>query len=1353
MKDDRIMRRIFPALIVLTLYINTVIANSDKITFDKITVNEGLSSNTIFSIVQDKDGFMWFGSSEGLNRYDGSQLVSYLANPNDTNSLSGDRITCLAVSEDNKLLIGTTSGLNIYNRKANNFKSLKHNNQDFGVIRHICVTSEGSIFFTFGNGIYKTDGEKVTLIYRCYNVNSIIQYKKGVLMLSTRNEIRLINYHGELLNTLSSRDYSINLQNNISLLFKDSENTIWIGTQKDGLLKFDAQNNEVDPVNSWRSIQTKEPNPIRTIEEDESGRLWLGTESGVFIYNKNNGNMQHILQSLIPNSLHPNDNAIYHIYHSKEGIMWLATYFGGVNYYKPNKQGFNSMIPGYGNTIQGKAVSQIVEDSKKRLWIATEDGGITIFDKSQNKISHLNEASKPYGLSTNNIHSICEDDNGIYWIGTFQGGVNRYDINTGKITVFKNDPNDSLSISGNSTNSILKDKDGMLWFGTRSGLNILDKRTGKFKKFMPKVFGNRSIYEIMEDSDGCLWFGFMRSADLFCLNKKNQSVKRYNYSGQTPFLQTRGIISLCEDQTGQIWAGTINNGLLKLNRKTGKFTFYDTRKGLPNNTIYGIVENNGCLWLSTNKGLSKFDIQTEQFINYDISHNLPHNQYNYRSYTKDSDGNIYFGAVYGLTFFHPDSLKINPDEPIPYLTSLKIQNKTILPGPGQPITNDINSVDDLTLKYNQKVVTFEFSAIDLISESNNQFAYMLEGFDTDWNYIGKQRNATYTNLHHGDYTFKIKAANNDDVWSAKAHELKLTVKPPIYLTNTAKFLYLILFLGAIYLYHRYTNLRNREKATIEFERMEKNKIKELNQHKINFFTNISHELKTPLTLIIANVDKIIGQFEANDSHYKSLYSIKKHAARLHQLISQLMEFRKAESAHTQLKLKRGDLILFLSDTFNAFIPLYTQRSINYRFSSNIQSFDTLFDADKMEKITSNILTNSIKHCGEMDRISLHIELTEGASPESSVLKMTFTDSGVGIPAELLEKVFDPFVHDNKDNPLLSSSGIGLAFVKVLIDLLKGHIDLQSKEGEGTLITITIPLNLTGTQNNAAPEIQGNKSFTINPDLIDDTDMTVKDETDDSKWKVLIVEDNQELLNFLSDHFMENYNVIKAKNGKQGYEKAIKYLPDLIISDVVMPQMDGIELCTNLRENINTSHIPIILLTAKANSDNKHEALNAGADLYLPKPFDLKEVDILVSNFIASREKIKKHFISNGNLEIAETSLNNKDHSFISKLTEIVNQHLDDPDFDVATLTQEVGVSRSLLHTKLKKIVNLSTSEFVKAIRMKHAAELLSDGSLTVAEVAYKIGFSDPNYFSRTFKDYYGVNPSGYKQKSTETKKN
>lgn len=1325
--------------------------------FNKLTTSHGLSHNTVYAIAQDRRGFMWVGTREGLNRYDGNTILTFYADPRDSTKLFSNHITALEVGGDGLLYVGTSRGLHIYNDSKGIFKRIYYKKTQAGYISRILRTRDGTLLICSSTGLFVLKKGQSELSQLVSNINAIdlVEFKRGVFWISTLQKILMINEHGEVLREYTTlrnlSNQSVSLDENIFCLFKDSFGDIWLGSKKDGLFKYDLEKDSFKPVITQHKFNRLEANAIRILSEDIHGKIWIGTESGLFIYDRTRGSFQHYTQSFDQSLTALSDKAIYAIYKSKEGIMWIGTYFGGVNIVKPREKGFKSLASDGGfKQLNGKAISDIIQDKHDKLWIATEDGGVNIWDRKTGSLSYLKNEFGKKGLSVNNVHSLYEDENDIFWIGTFLGGLNKYDLKNETIRVYKKDQEETSAFTSNMVYAIHKDRNGELWIGTTAGLSKFNHKKGTYEPFKPEIFQEKFIYEIYEEHSGGLWICAINSDSLYHYNPVTTQLSKYRYY-DSAFSVNQGFICALEDSKGQMWFGTINRGLVRLDRSSGTFTANTVEQGLSNNYVYGILEDShDNLWMSTNKGLSKYNVQEQRFTNYDISHGLPNNQFNFKSAFKDRSGWMYFGTINGLCYFHPDSLMENNTGLAIYLSDFKLFNKSVTVGAGSVLEKTIDATEEIVLRYADNVITLEFGAINYYSSGNNKYAYYLEGFEQEWNFVDGKNNATYTNLSPGEYIFKVKSANNDGFWSDNVKQLKIIVLPPFWLSKWAMILYGVLIVALFLLYKTFLSYRNKEKMAVQIERMEKEKIREINQHKLNFFTYISHEFKTPLTLIMASIDKFLQDKSVNEDNNTGYWSIKRSAKRLHFLIDQLMEFRKVETDHAHIHYAKGDVILFLRDTFMAFSPLFNKKQIDFYFNSDTTAFSTFFDADKLEKIITNLLSNAVKYTGENGLIEMETSIKTNPEGPYDSIKIIIYDTGVGMDPEELQNIFTAFYQTEHGKKSGSGTGIGLALVKSLTDFLNGTVEIESMQQTGTQVTLTLPLP-RGVSKGNVEIVDGNRSIDIEHVLpLPDNGHAQNGQLGNSvpEYHLMIVEDSEELIDFLSEHFDKNYKIVQAGNGAVALGKIKKSAPDIIISDIMMPEMDGIELCRAVKSDINTSHIPVILLTAKTTIENKLEGLDGGADAYIAKPFSLKELDLVIKNQLNTRSKLRSHFLKFGSVKDMDMSFANRDQDFILKLTSIVEKHLDNAEFNITLFAQEACVSRSLLHLKLKKLVSLSASEFIRHIRLQKAANLLKGTGFTIAEIAYKVGYSDSNYFSRSFKEKYLVNPSEYKQSAS-----
>ena len=1339
----------FILLVTSILYLFSYTANAmgESPVFDKITTNEGLSHNTVYAITQDHKGFLWFGTREGLNRYDGQRIITYYATGEDGGGLLSYEITALHASYDHQLLVGSPKGLLSYDVVHQEFSEITYQGSSLGSVNRIFSASDSSIYICTNKGLFvKATGlAEPRLLVPNLNVTYAIEYKRGVFWVSAVHRLFMINQFGEIIKEYTSLKNSTGEDiplSNLSSLYKDRQGSVWVASRRYGLFRYNTRKDAFYPVFKQHEFNPLEVNIVRTLCEDAEGRLWIGTETGLFIYDVEQNTYERHTQSFQAGSAALNDKAIYSIYRSKENIMWLGTYFGGVNVARPWKKGFKQLKPDGGvRSLSGKAVSDIMEDEDGNLWIATEDGGVNTWDRTSGTFTYLRHRPGRGGLNVDNVHCLYKDNDNI-WIGTFLGGLNKYSTTTGQVTAYAAQPSSGLSLRHNMVYAIHKSQDGKLWIGSQGGLSIFDEVKGYPIPFRPEIFRDKFVYEIYEDSRQGLWICVMNSSRLYYYHPGTDEVSVYKYANEGRRKGQPGVISALEDSKGRMWFGTVDRGLLLWNADNQSFASYGVDQGLPNQYVYGILEDaRGRLWVSTNKGISKFNVEKGTFSNYDISDGLPSNQFNFKSAFKDRNGFMYFGSINGLCYFHPDSIVADNILPKVYLSDIKLFNQSIPIEKGGILEKHVDAVHALEFKYSQNVITLEFASINHATPGKAKYAFILEGFEKNWNEVDSRQSATYTNLSPGQYTFRVKAANGEGVWSDEIRELGITILPPFWMTHWAMVVYGLLIIGMFWVYRGFLNYRNREKMAVQIERLEKEKIQEINRHKINFFTYISHEFKTPLTLIMASIDKFLMDRSVTEEETSGYRSIKRNARRLHFLVDQLMEFRKVETDHAVVNYVKGDMVLFLRDTFHAFAPLFHQKNIEYHFNTSLDSMITFFDGDKLEKIVTNLVSNAVKYTTEGGTV----ELEALFSQDNNSLDIIVRDTGAGIDEKEIEDIFTSFYQAELGKSTRSGSGIGLALVKSLVEFLKGQISIESSAYHGTEILVSLPL--THTIDREVDFISGNKNVNLDHEF--PAGMPAPGEAQahegPSAYKLLIVEDNPEIGSFLHGHLGQKYKTVRAGNGREALDKITTDIPDVIISDIMMPEMDGLQLCRRVKEDINTSHIPVILLTAKTAMENRLEGLDVGADAYITKPFSLVELELSIKNLLESRNSIKNHFLKFGSLEEVDVTMNNRDQAFLLKLSRIVEENLENSSFNITEFTKHAGVSRSLLHLKLKKLANLSASEFIKTIRLGKAGELLRKTDLTVSEVAYKVGYSDPNYFSRSFKEFYKVNPTEYKQ--------
>jgi ligand-binding sensor domain-containing protein/signal transduction histidine kinase/DNA-binding response OmpR family regulator len=1326
--------------------------------FEQITSIDGLSNNAVYDIDQDGEGFIWIATREGLNKFDGEVITTYYRNG--VHGIPGNFVEKLLVTSGNRLLVGTQSGVCEYHKEKDTFSWILHKGRSLGDVFQMIELSSGGLLIASSAGLFTIDDSLRATRISELQFRDLCEYRTSILWGLYEDEILVMNTEGEIIRRYTDQVESTSRfdlsAENIECIFKDSGGMIWLGTKRDGLGYYDESRDLFQTLELEQGVNPVEDNFIRVINEDAHGRLWIGTESGLYIYERDSEEFTFYGQSFLPMEKGLNDKAIYTIFRSRDDLMWIGTYFGGVNYTTLHPSGFNRIYADGGRkALSGNAVSEIIETSDRKLWIGTEDGGISIFDRKDGSFEYLKHVpGDQKSLSSNNVHALEEDRKGNIWIGTFIGGLHRYNTRTGEIVnVELVPPEDELKedVYSKSIFTILIDSKERIWVGSIQGLYLKDPEVGEFRIWRPDLFAGNFVYHIANDSSGNLWICTYEQG-IYMVDQEMR-VTNYRMGSNRDILSNR-IVFCYPEGNGIVWFGTVEGGLIKYNGKEGRFLSYTEEHGLPNNTVYAITRDGyGFLWLSTNRGLSRFDTGKEVFVNYTENDGLVGNQFNFRSGLTTSDGVLYFGAVNGLTYFDPSNLRAEIAAPAIHFTDLKIYNSSVSIGEDGILQSHVNFQDRVKLKYQHKVFTIEFIALNYPAPGKTRYAYYLEGLEDDWNDVGNKHSATYTNLSPGKYVFHLKAASGNQDWGANEKTLSIQITPPFWISPWGFLLYFVFLVSSALLVVRFYMIRQKERMNVRLARLEKQKNEEISRHRLNFFTYISHEFKTPLTLIIATLEHIMNYEEILPKFRNYGILMKKNAMRLLFLINQLMDFRKIETDHAELRFNKGEVIGFIKSTFDTFYPLMENKSIKGKFTSNIDSYIVYFEADKLEKILTNLISNSCKSLNGPGTIAVDVKILERshlANPSSSPERtgdmiLSVADNGPGLPPEKLKMVFEPFVGDVSD---IQSSGIGLSLVNSLVRYLNGQISLTSSPKGGTTAVVQLPLI-----HNPSPDLIKNNSFiesntSLDPEntsfFLDSQPEVLFDNQENGSKKeydLLIVEDNRELASFLQNHYAVAFRVQIAHDGTDAMEKIRRAQPDIVISDIIMPRMDGFAFCNTLKDSLETCHIPIILLTSRNNEEARIEGFSRGADAYVGKPFNLRELDLQVRNLLQARKNLRNHFLKLDGLQETVGKLGNKDQMFIRKLTDAVHLHLDDGTFDVEMFCRELNISRTLMHMKLKKITGLATTEFIKKIRLDEARKMLLEGNLTVSEIAYRVGFNDPAYFSKSFKKQFGRIPS------------
>lgn len=1341
----KIVKYLCTAVLLVLLLSNQ--SYTQQILFRNYSVTDGLCSNTVWSISQDDKGYMWFGTKNGLNKFDGYEFKSYQFHKENQKSIGNNFIHAICKYDSKVYWIGTEQGvyiLNLENEKFTHFP-IAGDNLVFDILRD----SKGVMWIaTKNNGLYSyRPSDKKTMHFTTETNNpntiSLNQIRKlaedrlGRIWIGTfgegvdvldRTTMKFSHYK------MATGDGNPN-SDKVIAIYKDIEGNMWTGTLG-GLHVWFKSTNSFKTYTKGGEGSIND-NIVRSIYQPTPGKLYVGTEKGLNVLDLQKQTFAaYTNKSNDPHSI--SDNAVYSIYPDKEGGIWLGTFFGGLNYFPQKGSGFELYYAnGERNALSGNAVSCFLEDTPGNFWIGTENAGLNYFDSYNKTFKTYPFTSLQQPLSYHNIHTLFKDDKQNLWIGTFSAGLNIYNPSTGQVTKYQHNPLDTTSISNNNVYSIYKDRDGVIWVGTTEGLNVYDPVKDAFHRIQNMGLQNSLIYNIYEDDNSNIWF-ITYDNGLICKNKKTGKWVSYTADGKPNSLSSNKVISVLDDHAGNLWLGTDGGGLNCFNTTTKTFKVFNEQQGV-SSIIYGILKDDiGELWLSTNNGIIKFSPQTQKSRIYTNLDNLQSTQFNYNAALKASDGKMYFGGINGFNAFYPDSLKDGALSGYIALTNFQLFNKDVdVVNKNSPLDKMIGFVNRITLSHEQSVLSFEYAAMSYLAPQKIQYAYIMEDFDKGWNYVGSQRKATYTNLPPGTYTFKVKSTDIYGNWNEKTAEMKVVVRPPFYRTTVAYILYILLLAAAIIAFRRFSHNQARKKNEVKLERLKNQREQEFYNHKIEFFTTMAHEIRTPLSLIIAPLEKLMNAENWKPEIKEQLTIMDENSERLLNLVNQLLDFRRIESDIYTIRKEEMEIISFVHSLYSRFSAISYQKGIRFSMVTNINRLVVQADPEALTKILTNLLINAFKFT--RNKVEIRINETVKEEDGNHYFSISVMDDGIGIPADQFDNIFKPFfkvaANQNQYNNL-GGTGIGLALAKSLSEKHEGKLEIESKEGVETIFTLNIPYDM--------PAVITAENKIVEP--------ASTEETGEDKPAILVVEDDASLLEFIARNLKaENYKSIRATNGLEALKTLETNSIDLIISDVMMPEMDGIEFCKLVKSNINYSHIPLILLTAKGNSDAEIAGIENGADAYLIKPFKWKHITVVIKNLLESRVRLKNKFTQQPFADVNTLTTNTQDKKFVEKLISIIEDRLTDPQLSVEELSREMAMSRSSLHKKLKAMLGYVPNEFIRLIRLKKAAKMLLSGEHNISEVGYMTGFNSPSYFSRCFIQQFNVTPSEFVEKHQSKK--
>jgi len=1325
----------FAIWLILLLFSYHIKSYSTEFRFRHITSEQGLPYQEVEALLQDSKGYIWIGTRCGLSRYDGYSLTNYFHRDGHATSLINNFIKKLFIDSKHRIWICTENGICRYQSLTDNFKCYKTPTQEVSSI----VESRSGKIICGGKHLYVYNELKDNFeIYPSLDFGFILSLavdKSNNLFVATNTSIFRYNATMTKITKIPSNYYSdfITRSDGIIPMKFDSQGRLWIGRNGKGVMYIDFNKKE-SKIFSSNKISS---GIVRAITEDKNHNIWLGTEKGITII-KPDGNTDTLLHSF-QNQNCLSDNAIYTILCDNHNNMWIGSYFGGVDLLLRRNKMLQSFEPGYADhNIKGKAVRMMVEYSPQQFWIATEDGGLNIFNANNSTFSVFKGIPK---LGTN-IHSLYHDiKSSRLWIGTFRNGLFCYNLKTHTSTKY---------LPSNSIFYLCKQRNGRLWAATTQGLFYYNPSFDKFIAFDYPPLNHAFIYTLCVDNKDKLWIGTTLHG-LFCINDKNKVVDHWYKEGKRNF-RDNYITSIFQDSNGIIWVGTNNYGVAFYDSQKHIFRFLNANSLLTRSPISSIIQDNrGLLWISTGNGLYSYNKNKHLLIRYTVENGLPTNQFNFSSSLRSTDNRLLFGTVKGVVVLSPNKLSNSGNIPKVHLKNLFINNSVINIGSSNsPLVRELDAMNELHLSYEQAHnFSIEYGVIDPSNTTNIMYQIFVEGIDKEWHSMGQERFFVGYNVAPGTYYLHVRAYyTNGKLIPSPIKTIKIIVAPPLWRSIWAYLFYLGTVIISLYIFYRYSKSRLKAEKAIRIANLEKEKIKEMDQVKLNFFTSVSHELKTPLSLIMAPLRSITRNKLDEDSK-KHLDTAIKSAHTLELLINELVTFNKVESSNFPFYLQKGNPLEMLEHEVDSFRVVAQEKQIEIKFANEDNGEEVWFSPSYLESIVGNLLSNALKFTNKGGIVSIKSCIIQKEKDPYTYLSIEISDTGIGIAANELDNIFDRFYQTKRGyNINYKGWGIGLSLVKRLVALHKGHITVKSKVNQGS--TFHILLNVSSQAYPDKNLIKGDKEIIpigrycqnfIQTQVNVPSDKNDIIESDD-KPTILIIDDNYDLLQFMKDHLSKNYNVYSTENGFKALDIIKENTVQLVVSDIMMPEMDGIEFCHTLKSNVQTSHIPVILLTAKNEQDDIVKGYRSGAEAYVTKPFDPSALELQIKNILQLNKSRQKEVANSANSDIDATSLSDVDKLFMHRINDIIEKNIDNCNFSVLDVTKEMCISRSLLHVKMKSLINISMGDYIRRKRIDRACQLLRQG-YNVSETTYRIGFADPNYFSKIFKKHIGVSPSEY----------
>ena len=1354
---------LFLILSVLTLYAEKTnylySFNSD--------LNEGISQLSVMTIYQDSRGYLWFATKNGLNRFNGKEYKIYHREDGNEQSLSNNSVTSITEDQEGYLWVGTNNGLNRIDLNTNEIKryNLETNGLVANSISTVYTDRSGCLWVGTWEGLnrYNREGDHFEYIpieddTERAMIVTLLEDSSGRFWIGTRNKgLLLCDHQMNLISQFTSESKNMPLNNNnITSIYEDDKKQIWVGCKNSGLNKINLRDNEVTSYTNLNSGLSN--NSVRCIIEWQ-GKLLIGTFDGIFDLDKATERIVKVAgYDDINKSL--SHYSVYCFCVDRDKTLWVGTFAGGVNYLNKFTNRFVLHKPQEELNIRTGIYGAITYESPEDLWIATEGYGLLNYNKRTNESHYyLIDPSVRFAFNTNIIKSVFYED-GYVWCGTTKGEIYKFNIKTKKFSLYHQYPIEY------SIYSIIRDHNGVLWVGgasTEFGLTcfVNDSLVTTFCNNVDEPIYFSNVRCILEEEDGVFLLGSTAEGLLRFDTHKKQLTKYSNEASVEKYRIPNNYISaIVRTKSGEIWGSTYGGGIFQLDESKAIRRIMTVREGLLDNNICTLVESSDQrLWMSTVNGLIMFDPAKDEVRNYHRHNGIDIREFTLHSGIALPDGSLCFAGSNGFVTFHVEAMDKNNNIPPVVLEQLSVNNHPVEVGDESAILDKVlDGMETIRLAYNENNFSITYQALNYIYATQNQYAYKLEGYDTDWNYVGERNSAFYTNLSPGKYVFLVKASNNDGVWNEEGRSLIIIVQPPLWRTWYAYLFYVIALAAIIYGILYYVNIKRNLEAGLKMKQLEKQKQEEFHQAKIRLFTNFSHELRTPLMLIITPFEELVKRVDIPAELHDKLSIIYKNAQKLLLLVNQLMDLHKNQAGSMDLKVSEGDICEYIKEIYYAFNQIALTNEVKFTLNCTPKTINGWFDKSLLEKVVFNLLSNAFKYMASGESVLMEVsevtlkeldpKRTDGLYKDenSQYVILKVKDSGKGIEEGEADKIFTPFYQIPETSGInLSGTGIGLSLVYTIVQLHRGVIYVDHTETKGACFVVILPVSRSAFSEEQieSREIDKIAEITNTEDI--SVSLPVTENKDQPKYKILLVEDDKDVRDYLKKSLEAEYIVIEAADGVRAYEKVVQDFPDLVLSDIMMPKRDGLELCTMIKNDIRIGHIPVILMTARSMVVHIKEGFQAGADDYIVKPFNMDVLQTRIRSLLASREQLKKLYGKRFSPDVMGIEVKSADERFSQKLFDVIEKNISNEKLDVELLCTEIGISRANLYRKLKSITELSPMELIRNKRLEMAAKLLKESEMNVSEIASHLGFNSHSYFSNSFKAFYGCTPTEFVQ--------